>query len=252
MKKSTFLTLLAAVILSGLSAQARKVPAEALGTVSYDIHYNWGIINTKVADAAISFEKEAWQGHAAYHSHAAIKSTPVFSLFIGSDYIADTWIAQSDLEPLFFINPFKKNGQEGKFEYTYDASHKVIASVTVLDPNQPAEEKDFPYDGHTMDLLSLLHYIRFVDISEGSKPIKLSLLMGGKAFAAKLSHKGVDEEKYPGQKAEHLLLEMTERGLMDNGSGNELQIWRSAGEDRRLFGLEAPLSVGFMSVSISQ
>ena len=39
---------------------------------------------------------------------------------------------------------------------------------------------------------------------------------------------------------------------MENGSGNEIHLWRSTGADRRLLGLEVPLSTGSMSVSVSK
>ena len=38
---------------------------------------------------------------------------------------------------------------------------------------------------------------------------------------------------------------------MENGSGNEIHLWRSTGTDRRLLGLEVPLSTGTMAVSVT-
>lgn len=250
MKK--FLLLLSAITLSGIASPAQNLPASALGTVRYDVNYKWGLVNAKVATVTISLEAATWNQLPAYHSNATVKTTPVFSLFVGSDYKTDAYLSRNNLSPLYFINPFKKNGKEGKFEYTYDATRRIIASVTVTDPAQPAVEEDFPLDGRTMDLLCLLHYVRFLPTPSSSQPIPLHVLMGGKSFAAKLHYKGLDSEHFPGQTSEHFLLELTEHGLMENGSGNELQIWRSPGEDRRLLGLEAPLNPGFMSVSISQ
>lgn len=250
MKK--FLFFLLTTALFATASPARNLPKDALGTVSYDVNYNLGIINTKVATVTISLQPSTWNDIQAYYSKATVKTTPIFSLFVGSDYLAEVYLSRNDLSPLYFINPFQRKGQSGKFEYTYDSDRKVIASVTVTDVNQPAVEEDFPLDGHTMELLSLLHYVRFLDVSHNSKPISLNVLMGGKSFPAQLSYKGIDEDHFPGQQAEHFLLEMTEHGLMENGSGNELQIWRSTGKDARLLGLEAPLSAGFMSVKISQ
>ena len=43
---------------------------------------------------------------------------------------------------------------------------------------------------------------------------------------------------------------MTERGLMENGSGKEITVWRSTGSDCRILGLETALS-GSSSMSVS-
>ena len=103
-----------------------------------------------------------------------------------------------------------------------------------------------------MDLLSLLHFVRFLDLTPDSAPIKMQILMAGKSRDARILYKGIDEEKFPGISAEKILLEMTEHGLMENGSGNEIYIWRSSGPDRRLLALETELSSGAMFVRLRQ
>ena len=44
---------------------------------------------------------------------------------------------------------------------------------------------------------------------------------------------------------------MTERGLMENGSGHEVYIWRSISDNPVILGLETELSAGFMSVKMT-
>ncbi|MCR4824751.1 MAG: DUF3108 domain-containing protein [Bacteroidales bacterium] len=249
MKK--FLFLASVLLASGVVSGARNLSSEALGTVKYAVQYKWGAINATVATASISLEKGERDDQAVYHSKALIQTTPIFKLFVGSDYVAETYLAQSNLAPVYFINPFTKNGFEGKFQYEYNADTQKIESTTVKGPQDVVKET-FPLNGRTMDLLSLLHFIRFRDFSASDKPLHMHILMGGKSFAATLSLVKQDSEKFPGRDADHLLLKMTERGLMENGSGNEIDIWRSRGKDRRILGLEAPLSAGFMSVTISE
>lgn len=75
---------------------------------------------------------------------------------------------------------------------------------------------------------------------------------GHASVAARLTWQGADPDKFPGENAKRFLLEMTERGLMENGSGNKIQAWRSAGPDRRILGLETAISAGMMVVRIKE
>lgn len=227
------------------------IPAESLGTVSYDVRYKLGAITTKVATATISWEEASWNGTPAYHSAALVRTTPIFRLFISSDYVAETYFTRSDLTPLYFVNPFKRNKQDGKFEYVYQNGHGEIASTTVRGDDEP-EYKTFPNDGTTLDLLSLLHFVRFVPLSDDSEPLEMHILMAGKSYPALLEYLGTDDDKIPGIPAEKLHLRMTEHGLMENKSGNELYLWRATTPDHRLLCLETNLSSGRMICAIQQ
>ena len=244
-----FLPILSLLLLACVASGARKVPSSALGTVSYEVRYRLGAMNAKVATATISLDPSVREDQAAFHSHALIRTSSIFRLFLSSDYVVDAWICQADLQPIYFINPFRKGGKDGKFECTY--SRSGIEVVTVMPP-KGYESKTLPQDGRTMDLLTLLHYVRFLEMPSSGKPLSLQVLMGGSAFPGVLTYEGTDAEHFPGQRTDRFLLHLTERGLMENGSGNEIHLWRSTGADRRLLGLEVPLSTGTMAVSISQ
>lgn len=245
MKK--FLIVLTAT-LSCLAATARTLPGEAFGKFKYTVHYKWGLIDSNVANATITFEEGKWNDQKAYYSHAVISANSIFRLFMNADYIVDTYFTQSDKPaPLYFLNPYKKDGKDGKYEYIYKKD-KILSDHTLGDDSDKAELKQ---DGKTMDLLSMLHFVRFADISEG-KTLNLHVLIAGKAYPAKLTWKCVDKERFEGRTAEHLHLQMTERGLMENGSGNELELWRDTGKGRLFLGMEVPLSAGAMSVSIEK
>ena len=243
------LSVLAFLLLACLAADARKISPDALGTVSYEVRYKLGAMNAKVATATISFDPANREGTAAYHSHAVIRTSSIFRLFISSDYIVDTWISRSELQPLYFINPFKKGGKDGKFECIYRPDGIDVINVV---PPKTDERLILPQDGRTMDLLTLLHFVRFVDLSTQARPMKLKVLMGGVAYPGVLTNKGKDTAGIPGMEAERFLLHLTERGLMENGSGNVIYIWRSTGPDHRLLGLEVALSTGTMSIRIQE
>jgi hypothetical protein len=214
-----------------------KVPAGATGTVQYEVRYRLGGITTKVATATISLENGRWEEQSAYHTGAVIRAASVFRLFMNAEYIADAYLSSSSLDPLYYLNPFKKNGKEGKVEYLYERAARTIRAEVVRPPEDPVTAS-IPMDDRTMDLLTLLQYVRFRDFSG---PVSLKLLMNTDTRPATLTPQGIDTERFPGVRAERFLLKLHGRGLMENGSGDEITLWRSTDGNRRLLGLETEL-----------
>ena len=243
MKKILFALL--AILLSATLCGARKLPSSALGTFTYEVRYTWGAINAKVATATISLEPARWDGRDSYHSHAFVKTSAIFRLFIGADLTVDSYIAQSDLLPLYTLNPYRKGGKDCKFEYIYDRDKRLVTNVA-QGPKE-TQTNQFAFDGKIFDLLTLLAYCRF---EAGEKSVTLTLMLGEAAYPAILSYQGKDTETFPGEEAERFLLRLTERGVMENGSGNEVTFWRSSGSDRKILGLEAAIDPGHMSIRI--
>ena len=243
---------LAAILFFNLnSAPApNAVPAQALGPTKYEVRYKFSGKGSKVADATISLEKGNWEGKDALVSHAKITASSVFRLFMAAEYIADAYLTTDAKEPLYSINPIRKGKKEGKFECVYDTRAKTVTSEYAPPSVTPVVET-YPMDGLTMDLLSFLQFVRFHDVPVG-KTFDMHLLMRGKSVAATLINYGSDKEKYPGYASERIQIKMIDMGLMENGSGKDITVWRSTDGARQILGLEADLSSGTMSVSIVQ
>ena len=213
---------------------------------NYDIHYKLGSFNARVATADISWKASEWNGKPALCSEADLRATPIFRVFINKDFYAKCFFSPEELSPLYFVNPFKKKGKTYQYEYLYRTDTGEIESTSVLP--EGTRRKVFPNDGQTMDLLCLLHFVRFLDPSSVTKVMPLTILMSGKAYPSELLYLGEDLVKFPGIPAQKFLLRLP-GGLMTNGSGNEIYIWRSR-EGNQLLGLETALSKGHMSVKI--
>ena len=241
---------LPALLFPGLLSAPKNLSSEALGAVKYEIHYKLGALDTKVADATITLENGNWEQQPVLHAHAAIRASSVFRLFMNAEYIADAYLTPGGQEPVYSFNPIKKGNKEGKFTCTYDRNARTITTELVKPPADPVTET-LPLDGRTMDLLSLLQRVRFQNFSAGSSRTLL-LLMGDHTVPATLTFQGTDTERFPGMTTECLLLRMNGRGLMENGSGSEITVWRSTGGDRRILGLETPLSSGVMVVKVKE
>jgi len=245
------LLLIPALFAAG-TASSRTLPGpESLGDVHYDVRYRIAGMTTQVATATISWEEVEWERQEAFHSAAIIRTAPLFRLFLKAEYTADTYFSRKGFSPLYFINPFKEGGKEGKIEYWYHPDKGVIESLAFWGQGQ-SESTTFPDDGRTMDLLSLVHFIRFQDFPADAAPLEVQLLMSGHSYPARLVYQGKDDEKFAEIPAEKILLEMTNHGLMENGSGNEIHLWRAATPDHRLLALEVALSSGEMSCTIQQ
>ena len=91
---------LSAFVATAATKASHGASPESLGTFNYDVRYKNGLINAKVATATITWEESKWQNRPAYHSSALVKATPVFALFISSDYVAETYFSHSGLAPL--------------------------------------------------------------------------------------------------------------------------------------------------------
>ena len=230
-----------------LSAQT-PVPSESLGTVRYEVRYKLKNIETKVAEATISVERSRRADQPVLHAHASVRAQSVFRLFLNAQYLADSYMTPDGIEPVYYINPVKRGGKEGKFECVYDKG--TVRTEFVKPPADPLI-KSLPNDGGTMDLLSLLQFVRFQDFSD-RKPRTMHLLMGARSSSATLTFQSIDTERFPGKRTERLHLKMHGQGLMENGSGDEITVWRSTGSDRTLMALETSLGSGMMIVTISE
>ena len=247
MKK--YLLILSILLASGVVSGARSLTPEALGTFNYEVRYKLGAITTKVGTATISLEKGEWDDQPAYYSKASIKASSIFRLFLGADNFAESWLDRKSLAPLHYSNPFTKKGFKGMLEYDFDADSRTIES-TIIKSAQDTVRATFPLDGRTLDLLALMHDVRVRDFSPSGDPVQIHVLLAGQSVAATLSYVELDEEMFPDQEADHILLKLIDRGLMENGSGNEIHLWRSRESDCRLLRLEAVLSSGTMLVTI--
>ena len=218
-------------------------------TTQYEVRYKLGSMNMRVVTLDISWEESEWNGEPAYHSVAVIQTVPFFRMFLGSYYYAECFFRSSDMAPIYFDNPFNAGTSKARrYEYYYHPEDETIESVSFHAPDK-TEFATFTYDGRTMDFLSLVHFIRFLDESQAKDPMPMHILVSGKSYPAELQYLGPDPEKLPDTPSEKFLLRLTGRGLMENGSGNVIYVWRSI-SDHTLLSLETALNTGSIQAMI--
>ena len=213
----------------------------------YDVRFKYGVFNTKVATATYGWDDSVWEKKDAYHTTVTIKTSPIFNLFLGSDYFLELYNSAEGLSPLYFHYTFS----DVDFKYRYRKSLGKT-DCTIARKGQPDEHRTFPMDSRTMDLIALLNHIRFCDFETLKSPKDFNVLLSGQVFLARVSYRNTSQKKFPGKNAVCVLLELPEAGLMADGSGHEFLVWFSAAPEREVLGLEADLGKGYLTCYIKQ
>jgi hypothetical protein len=204
-------------------------------TSMYEVRYILGDLNTKVAKATITTTPTMWEEKDAYKAEINIKVQPFFRLFLHAKYFVEAFVTRPGMHPLYYSTSSSKEKawcrySEGEEGIVFWRHYKKKEPKTLI----------FPNDGRTMELVSMLYYVRTFDFKEG-EPCELKVLIGERALPATLTMEGIDTEKYPGHRAMFIRFVMLERGIMENGSGNEAYLWIDADGSRIPLGLEVAL-----------
>ncbi|MBQ2172279.1 MAG: DUF3108 domain-containing protein [Bacteroidales bacterium] len=204
-------------------------------TSMYEVRYILGDLNTKVAKATITTTPTMWEEKDAYKAEINIKVQPFFRLFLHAKYFVEAFVTRPGMQPLYYSTSSSKENawcrySEGEEGIVFWRHYKKKEPKALI----------FPNDGRTMELVSMLYYVRTLDFKEG-EPCELKVLIGERALPATLTMEGIDTEKYPGHRAMFIRFVMLERGIMENGSGNEAYLWIDADGSRIPLGLEVAL-----------
>jgi hypothetical protein len=217
---------------------SQPLPIEDPGQEShtYEARYLYGNLDTKVANVIISLTPDEWEGQDAYRIDLSIKVKPIFRLFLHAKYAVEGRITRPGMTPLYYYSNTGK--VEGLCKYTEGEEGVYYWRKPAKSPEP--EIFAYPNDGKTMELMSMLFFARGYDFVEG-EPVAVKALIAGRLAPGTITMEGVDTEKYPGHEAQILHLRMSERGIMENGSGTDVYIWREAGGSHLVLGLQAAL-----------
>lgn len=203
-------------------------------TCIYDVRYLYGNLNTKVAKATFTLTQDEFEGQDAYKAEIGIKVQPIFRLFMHSKYKVEDYFTRPGMNPLYYCTSSNKGSAWCRYsedEIVFWRQYGKMPEPAIF---------HHPNDGISMELVTLLYYVRTHDFKEG-EPYEVRPLMGGQPREATLTMEGIETEKYPGHSAQILHLEMLERGILENGSGKDVWIWIDSDERRTPLGLQVAL-----------
>lgn len=203
----------------------------------YELRYKNGALKPKVAKAYFNLIPDTWEGKDVYTAQISIDVKAIFRLFMKADYQVTGHFTRPGMEPLYYYCPSK----EGWGECHYTPGEQGVHFSRMMGEMEVPEEYFYFNDGKTMELMSVIYTIRWRELKLG-EPIDMNMLLAGKIVHSTIVLEENDTEKYPGHTAQRLKVEMVERGLMENGSGNVFYIWREAEGTRPILGLQVPLS----------
>lgn len=203
---------------------------------TYEVRYLYGSLDTKVATAVISLSPAIWEGQDVYEVSVNIRVKPLFRLFLHASYGVEGRISRPGMLPRYYFSDTGKVRGYCKYTEGEEGVYYWRKSAKMPEP----EIFTYPNDGKTMELMSMLFFARGHDFVPG-EPLSVSAVIGGKRVPGTITMEGVDTDRYPGHKAEVLHLHMDERGIMENGSGNDVYIWREAEGSHLVLGLRAGL-----------
>jgi len=222
-------------LLLGLGQPVKVITEPEEEMCTYEVRYLYGNLNTKVATATITLTPSVFEDQDVYKAEIGIKVQPIFRLFLHSKYTVEDYFTRPGMNPLYYSTSSNKGSAWCRY-----SEDEIVFWRKYGKMPEPAIYT-YPNDGISMELVTLLYYVRTHDFKEG-EPFEVRPLMGGRPRRSTLTMEGVDTEKYPGHSAQIFHLEMLESGIMENGSGNDVYIWIDTDERRTALGLQVALS----------
>ena len=123
---------------------------------------------------------------------------------------------------------------------------KVATGVIPLTQDTWEGKDAFRSDARiTVQPVFKLFMMRDINLEAG-ETCQAKTYLGGGFRNVRITMQGTDSERFKGRKADYFIIQTPERGLMENGSGNIIKLWRAHDGTRPVLGLEVPLSKGTM------
>ncbi len=249
MKKIAVL-ILALLPLLAFVPERKALPEQAKGETRYVVHYNRGSIRAKMATATLMMDDGTWQEKPAYYASFTVRAASIFKLFLLGEYKVRLFLSKDDMSPYYYSFPHKKKGKQRNLEFFY--KEEVVESVLKQEDYPEPVRQTFPKEGKlTMEVASFALFLRCLDpASIRNEPLPVNLLMASMLVTSELSYLGDDYSFWPGEAARHYKVKMLGRGLLENGSGDEIHIWVSPEPEHPMRGLEILLGKGSVTAKM--
>ena len=208
--------------------------------------YKWGAVNTEVALASVSLDKDTCEGIPAYHTAFKVKSAPFFDIFFKMREDFHSWFSYEDLRALRFTRDTFEGGYVATNVYQYDWEEGAIhADIKMGDA--PRQIIDIPLKGNVQDLPTLIYTLRTMDMDQmtvgTATPLRFAI--DDAVFDVKITYRGRQNLKVRkmGRVMSHHFSCQVVSGAMFEGD-TELQVWFSADENRLPVAVMARRRVG--------
>lgn len=219
----------------------KGLPESTKGESQYEVHYNYGSIHAKMATATLTVEDATWQEMPAYFVNYTIRAANVFKLFLLNEYKVNLFLSKDDSHTYYYSFPHRKKGKERHLEFFYKENE--VESVLQTEGFPEPVRQVYATDGvPTMDIASFVFFLRSLNPAElQGGPTRANLILVTESVPSELHYLGDDYTFWPGEAAWHYRVKMLGRGLMENHTGDEIDIWISPKPEHDFRGLEVKL-----------
>ncbi len=166
-------------------------------TISYDLYFNYGLINTRAGRGSMNIQMVDYKGVSAYNTRLIFNTSGL----VGSVFtVSDTLVSyiDMDLRPLLF----SKNAHEGKDHskeiqvFSYEEDQIKIRTNRIFNDKKRFDET-LTTDECTYDFLSVFPYIRNLDYSDmkAGESKTIQYISGKKIAKMAVTYKGKSRVK---------------------------------------------------------
>ena len=165
--------------------------------ISYDLYFNYGLINTRAGRGSMNVEMVDYKGISAYNTRLIFNTSGL----VGSVFtVSDTLVSyiDMDLRPLLF----SKNAHEGKDHskeiqvFSYGGDHINVRTNRIFNGKKRFDET-LTTDECTYDFLSVFPYIRNLDYTgmKAGDSKTIQYISGKKIAKMKVTYNGKSRVK---------------------------------------------------------
>lgn len=133
-------------------------------TMSFVLHYNWGVINSDVGTATVRLSETDYNGIPAFHCDVSGRTTRLFDLVFRVREQFDSWFTRDGLHPLKFTRDTHEGRYDATNTYIYDWERSVILA-DVYSSSSGQRNIELPLDRCTYDLPALFFLARNMNMN---------------------------------------------------------------------------------------
>lgn len=239
-----------------LQAQC-KLDNSAISTkeqLHYDVHFSWGILWAKAANAKITLQSTTYKGNSACKASLTAQTSGAVKKIMQVKDTLTSYVSYPNLAPLHYV----KAAHEGKTDsyeeihYEYPSSGGSKAKLTHYRNNTFRGDTILHTKSCFYDPVCMLYYVRSLKPEEigvnNSKSV--TILFTDEAFNTKITYKGKETVEINNEKINTVKYTFSIDGKAFESKKESLSLWLSDDANRIPVQIETKLKVGSLKATL--
>lgn len=213
----------------------------------YKIYYNWNFMWLSAGEVVFRVYDEGDE----YHLSARGRTYSSYEWFFEVRDNYDSYISKETLLPRLSIRDIKEGNYERYDKVTFDQNRHRATSVKGRSRAE-ATPKDFNLDGCMHDILSILYYLRNIEVESlrAGQEIPVKIFFDRETYPLKVKYLGTEDNtkvKGMGRYKTHKLSPQLIAGEVFK-EGDEMSVYVSRDKNKIPVLIDSPVSVGSVKV----